>query len=302
MIEKEITIDANGITLAGTLCLPREDGRYPIVVMIHGSGPLDRNENMKRQSLDIFNVIAHQLAGRGFASFRYDKRGCGKSGGNYYTAGLFDMVDDAVHCIDAIQRQPCCDSIVLLGHSEGCIIAPLVSGKRTSVSKLVLICPFVQRIEAILLKQAAQVQKELESGGMLRRWLFKMLGTSVESQQELIDRIKSENKDTIRVNLQKVPAKSIRELLELDPPTIMAQVERPTLIIGGEKDLQCDPADVDKIVALIKGPVEAHVVKNLTHLLRFEEGEPALLRSIQLIRKPMEPVVAELIANWLEKQ
>lgn len=302
MIEKEITIDANGITLAGTLCVPREAGRYPIVVMIHGSGPLDRNENMKRQSLDIFNVIAHHLARSGFASFRYDKRGCGKSGGNYYTAGLFDMVDDAAHCVDAIQRQECCDSIVLLGHSEGCIIAPLVSEKRTSVSKLVLICPFVQPIEAILLKQAAQVQKELETGGMLRRWLFKMLGTSVESQQKLIDRIKSENKDTIRVNLQKVPAKSIRELLELDPSTIMAQVERPTLIIGGEKDLQCDPADVDTIARLIKGPVEAHVVKNLTHLLRFEEGEPSLLRSFQLIRKPMEPVVAELIANWLEKQ
>ena len=51
--------------------------------MIHGSGPMDRNENMPGQSLNVFNTIAEHLAEKGIASLRYDKRGCGKSGGNY---------------------------------------------------------------------------------------------------------------------------------------------------------------------------------------------------------------------------
>jgi len=90
--------------------------------------------------------------------------------------------------------------------------------------------------------------------------------------------------------------------MRLDPPAIFSQITQPMLVIGGEKDLQCDPADVDRIARLVKGLVDAHVIKNLTHILRFDEGEPTILGTAELIKKPMEPIVQGMIAEWLNKQ
>lgn len=302
MIEKEISIRSNDVQLSGTICLPKETGRFPAVLMIHGSGPLDRDENMKAQQLNVFNTIAHHLAKEGFASLRYDKRGCGKSGGNFYKTGHFDLVEDVVNAFDALSQMEFCEKVFVLGHSEGCIIAPQVSLKRTSIAGLILLCPFADTIESVLMKQAAQLEKEFEHSGFFSKMLSNILGANVKSQRKLIDSINSSNAESMRNHFQKVPAKSFRELMSLDPRSIFSQVTQPMLIIGGEKDLQCEPADVDRIAKLVKYPVEAHVITNLTHILRFDEGEPSMLGVTRLIKKPMEPIVPEMIAKWLKQQ
>ena len=77
MVEIECTLEHAGAVLAGTLSLPSGTGRAPCVLMLPASGPLDRDENYKGQQVNAFNAIAHHLASKGFASVRYDKRGCG---------------------------------------------------------------------------------------------------------------------------------------------------------------------------------------------------------------------------------
>ena len=308
MIEKEININSHGNNLSGTICLPSEEGRFPIVLMIHGSGPLDRDENMLVQKLDVFNTIAHSLAKQGLASLRYDKRGCGKSGGDFYKTGHFDLVNDAVTWFDFAKTYEHFDAnkIFLLGHSEGCIISPQVSFKRPEVTGLILICPFVDDIESILIKQARHIEKEFNQmkglGGWTRKVFARIMGLNVQGQQKLINKIKASNHDVMRVSFQKFPAKSFRELISLNPPAIFKQVTQPMLIIGGEKDLQCDPADVQKIADLVNALVESHVIKNLTHILRFDEREATLLGSADLIHKPMEAIVPETIERWLLSQ
>lgn len=306
MIEKEITIESAGNRLSGMLCIPQESGKFPFVLMIHGTGPLDRDQNMPGQQLNIFNAIAHHLAGKGIASLRYDKRGCGKSSGDYYAAGNSDLINDAISAFDCLKELDVCnpDQVFLLGHSEGCIIAPQVSLKRP-VRGLVLLCPFVDHMESILLKQAAQIQKEFEGapglGGLVRRAASRIMGMTVSSQQQLIDRLKSSTEDTFTVRGQKITAKSLRELMRLDPPAIFSQVTAPLLLIGGEKDLQCDPQDVDRIASLAQGPAEAHVIRDLTHVLRLDTRPATLLGSAELVKSPMEPTVLDLIARWLDK-
>lgn len=144
MIEKDITIDSNGNKLSGTVCLPEGEGRFPLVMMVHGSGRLDRDENTEGYPLNVFDTIAHYLAHRGIASLRYDKRGCGKSTGDFYATGHSDLVDDAVNWFDTLTQhvlsEP--DKIFVLGHSEGCIVAPQVNAKRPAVAGLILLCPF----------------------------------------------------------------------------------------------------------------------------------------------------------------
>lgn len=303
MIENDITIASNGNMLSGTICLPAESGRFPFVLMIAGSGPVDRDENIPGQQLNIFNSIAHSLARAGFASLRYDKRGVGKSSGNYLTTGHFDLVDDAIHWFDALKEQEFCERIFLLGHSEGSIIAPQASLKRPTAAGLILISPFIDDMESILIKQAMQIQKEFDSaagfGAVFNRLLARIFGQPLASQKKLIAKVKSSNADTVRMGTQKLPAKWFRELMMLNPPEIFSQITQPMLIIGGEKDLQCDPADVERIAKQAKGPSETHVIPNLTHILRFDEGEPSIFGSAALVKKPTEPIVTELIANWL---
>lgn len=303
MIEKEFRINASGNDLSGSMCLPGEEGRFPFVLMVHGSGPLDRDENMAAQKLNVFNTIAHCLAQSGIASLRYDKRGCGRSSGNYYTAGHYDLVRDAMHAFDALRELEICDRdrVFMLGHSEGCIIAPQINLKRAEVAGLILLCPFADNMESILIKQATQLQKEFESAGLMRRVLGGLMGVNVESQRKLIHKLKTSQVDTFRDRLQTVPAKSLRELLGLDPVAIFSQVNRPVLLIGGEKDLQCEPGDVHKIAALVNGPVEARVLENLTHVLRFDERPASILGSAELLARPIEPVIPELITLWLRR-
>lgn len=83
----------------------------------------------------------------------------------------------------------------MLGHSEGCIIAPQVSAMRPSIAGLILLCPFIDDMEAILLRQAMQIEEEFKSlagvGGALKRILPRLMGMTVASQRQLIHRLKS---------------------------------------------------------------------------------------------------------------
>jgi pimeloyl-ACP methyl ester carboxylesterase len=275
--------------------------------MVHGSGPLDRDENMKEQQLNIFNAIAHSLARAGIASLRYDKRGCGKSTGDYDTTGHVDLVNDTVSWFDALSQSDFCEpeKIFVLGHSEGCIIAPQLSAIRPAAG-LVLLCPFVDKMESILIKQALRLQQDFDAlpgvSGRIRRFLSRMMGATVTSQQKLIDKIKSSNQDTFRFGFQQIQAKWLRELMRLDPQAIFSQVTCPMLLIGGEKDLQCNPEDVHQIAALTSGAVDTHIIKNLTHILRLDEQPASFLNNQELIKKPMEPSLLTLILEWFKKQ
>ncbi len=306
--EQSITIPSNGHTLAATLCLPEGEGPFPSVVMIHGSGPVDRDENMPGQDLNVFNTIAHHLATIGIVSLRYDKRGCGESSGDYLATGHHDLVDDAVACYDALVQHESCDPTqsYLLGHSEGCIISPQVFTQRPEIAGLILLCPFLEDIETTLMKQAAKIQKDVEGPpGLLRpaRKVFaRFIGATVQSQRRLIHKLRTANPDIRRIRMQPVPGKALREMLALDPPRIFEDVDCPMLLIGGAKDIQCDPDDVHRIADIAKGFNTPHVIENLTHVLRYDEGDPTFLNMKELIKVPIEPVVLERITEWFNQR
>ena len=311
MIERDLSLRSLGVTLAGTLCLPDELASpvaRPMVLMVHGSGPLDRNQNTRNQVLNAFNSMAHYLASRGVASLRYDKRGCGESGGDYFSSGHSELVDDAAGWVELLARQPECDpsALFVLGHSEGTAIAAQVSLRYPELAGLVLLCPFLQNLEQVLMQQAHVLERELSGGrgwrGVVPGVLFRALGVNSRSQARTIAKIKKSKTDTLRVRMQKVPARWYRELFALDLRKIYPAITAPVLILGGGKDLQCEPGDVSAIAALVQGEVTAEVVPDLTHLLRLEPGEPSLLGARRLLKKPLEPVVIEAVSIWLQEQ
>lgn len=306
MHEHELSIDTGELRLSGTVCLPAETGRYPVVLMLHGSGPLDRNENMAGQKLDVFNTIAHRLAQSGIASVRYDKRGCGKSSGVYARASHTDFVQDALAWVDHVARAPFADgNITLLGHSEGTIAAPRVAVERPQVRSLVLLCPTVTPFEQVLMRQAEQIQGEIAKlgglQGMLLRLYTKLAGSPVATQRKLIARIRASTKETLRIGLRTFEAAWMRELLQLELPQLLAAVRCPMLVVAAAKDVQCDPEDARRIAAL-NPSAEAHVLEDLTHILRRDTRSATLFGYQQLLAQPIDAQLLDLICSWLERQ
>jgi pimeloyl-ACP methyl ester carboxylesterase len=308
VIEHDVSIDAKDAVLAGTISVPDDGGPFPGVLMVHGSGPLDRDENMRGQRLDVFNSFAAHLAARGIASMRYDKRGCGQSTGDYWRAGYWDLVTDATAACDALrERAPVLEEhLFVLGHSEGCVIAPQVALDRHATAGLVLLTPFLENVETLLLQQAAQIERELRAvpgfGGRLHRATWVALGSPIAQQRKLIRRIATSTSDRIRIMAQPVPAKAMRELMALDVAGLLEAVHCPMLLISGEKDVQCPPGDAHRIAERATGAAEAHVVPNLTHLLRRDARPPSILGSGALVDKPVEPIVLQLVAEWITRQ
>jgi pimeloyl-ACP methyl ester carboxylesterase len=302
MIEKETLVESHGIQLAGTACLPATLGRFPTVLMIHGSGPLDRDENMPGQKLEVFNTLAHHLARQGIASLRYDKRGCGKSGGDFRTAGHFDHAADAGRCFEYMEQCDYAlpDQIYALGHSEGTIVAAQLSPQHPRLAGILLLSPFVDGMESILMKQAAHLAEAARQLKGFGGWLTRMaLRDPVGSQRKLIDQIQSSKLAEIRSGGETVNALWLRELMSLDPPAIFRRVSCPILLIGGGKDVQCDAGDVTRIKDMVSVGVEAHVLPHLTHILRNDARPPSILRYAELLARPVEPEVLDLVSDWL---
>src|SRR5690606_33218576 len=117
----EVTIPAT-YNLAGTLTLPNvRDKKLPAVLMIAGSGKGDRDGNIKKLKMNLYKDLADFLTEKGFITLRYDKRGTYGSEGNFLEAGLTDLIDDAVDCVNFLKNNPAvaANRVIILGHSEG---------------------------------------------------------------------------------------------------------------------------------------------------------------------------------------
>ena len=144
----------DGTQLAGTLQLPNlpREAPRPAVLLISGSGPLDRNSNTDAQSLNIASAIAEHLATIGIASLRFDKRGTGASGGNYATTGFNDETDDAATALHHLANLDGIDAgrIAVIGHSAGATIAIRLAVFEFVVFVAVLLAAAASRGERVL--------------------------------------------------------------------------------------------------------------------------------------------------------
>lgn len=303
---KELCVQSDDVSLSGSLVFSTPRQKSVAVLMLQGSGPLDRDGNMDGQKLDIFNAITNALDQAGISSFRYDKRGCGQSSGDYWASGFSELIKDACAAVDMLASVPDIDGIVLLGHSEGTMIAPVVAHLRPEVVGLVLLCPTIQPVEDTLMRQAEHMADMVEGlpglRGILTRLSVRLKGGLPKIQRKLIDRIKASNDTKFKWQGQQVPAKMLRELLAHDPKSWIARVQVPVLAVSGAKDIQCLSGDADLIKQIAKGPVEAHCLSDLTHILRRDDAPASFDRYTALMSKELDPRVLQLCIGWIIRQ
>ncbi|WP_326807970.1 lysophospholipase [Streptomyces sp. NBC_01775] len=295
-IEMAVIAD-DAVPLAGTLTLPEGPGPHPAVLLLHGSGPMDRDGNSAKLRMDLGAPLAAAMAAEGIAVLRYDRRGAGDTPGDWRTAGFTDNRRDASAAVRALAAHPDIrpDAVGVVGHSEGAVHA-MSLGARPDVKALVLLAGFARVGEDAFRWQGRSVSRTLPAPVRL---LLPVLRALAERQ---LARVKTTTTDVARVARIPVNARWMREMLRHDSRTDLAAVRVPVLAVTGDKDLQVDPADLDEISRLVPGEAEVHRIPDLTHLLRRDTGRPSVGSYRRLLRGPVDPDLLAQVADWLGRQ
>ncbi|MFC3040528.1 alpha/beta hydrolase family protein [Virgibacillus xinjiangensis] len=307
MREQQVIIEGN-YDLAGTLTLPQEEQEvYPLMVMVHGSGDLDRDENTKHLRINTFKEISDFVVKKGIATLRYDKRGVGESEGDFYKAGLFDLIEDAISLLRFGKNHPQVDAhrIILLGHSEGSIIAPAIHAQEP-VSGMVLLAGTAEPLSETTTWQREKMKEDIKNAIGFEGWLLRLLNVDRKIEKlnrKVMDRIENSTEDVIRYRGKKINAKWDREHRQYNIRDYLPQVECPVLAITGTKDVQVKPWDLEEIAELSSGPCDTHLIEDMSHILRRtnEQRFSKILKDYKRqVKEPIDQEVLEIIGEWLE--
>jgi uncharacterized protein len=304
--DEDVRITANGFNLAGTLSKPAavpppvngKPARLPAIVLLAGSGPVDRDETVS--GVPIFAQLSAALADAGYLVLRYDKRGVGQSGGREESATIFDFSEDGRAAVKYLQNRKDVDKdrIVLVGHSEGSAVALSVGQREKKVAGLVLVAGLGTTGAELVLEQQ---QHALEVAKTSAAEKDAKIALQKKIQQAVISGTGWED---VPAPLRKqADTPWFKSLLEYDPIKVMAKVGQPILIVHGELDRQVPPRHADLLAAAAnarKNKPAADVVKlpGINHLLvpakTGEVSEYNVLPS-----RTISPDVAAKIVEWL---
>jgi uncharacterized protein len=328
--EEEVVFENKeaGIKLAGTLTLPESEGLFPAVLLISGSGPQNRDEEIMGHR--PFLVLSDYLTRQGIAVLRFDDRSVGGWTGNFSKATTEDFAGDVLSGIEYLKSRKDIDSsqIGLIGHSEGGLIAPLVAVESNDVAFIVLLAApgltgeeiilsqgeLIARAEGVdnetiarnkaFTKEMFSVVKEEQNDTIARKKLKKLLKSETENKSEEEKQHSNFSEANLEPQIQGLLSPWMRFFLTYDPfPTLM-KVKCPVLAINGEKDLQVPPEENLLAIenALKAGSNENYTVKELPGLNHlFQTAQTGSPTEYSKIEETISPDALELIGNWISE-
>lgn len=307
------------IELAGTLTLPAGPGPHPAAVLISGSGPQDRNEEVFGHR--PFLVLADYLTRLGVAVLRYDDRGWGESGGSFAEATTADFATDAAAALHYLEGREEVDDdrIGLIGHSEGGVIAPLVAMQTDGVAFVVLIAGPGIRADSLLLLQAEALNRasgtteaEIATNRELQKQLF-AAAISDATESELDAEVRkifaavapSITEGALEAQVAGVTSPWMRWFLAYDPGPALRALLVPTLAVNGSNDLQvlAEPnlSAIEAALTAAGNPDFTIVeLQGLNHLL--QTSETGLISEYGKIQETIAPLALETIGDWIVRR
>jgi uncharacterized protein len=279
-------LDTGTGMLYGTLETPGGKPPYPVVLIVAGSGPTNRDGNspLLPGHNDSLKMLAEGLAARGIASVRYDKRLIGESRieGVKEEDLRFDMyVDDAVRWGEYLRQDPRFRSLTIAGHSEGSLIAMLAAGKLAAsgylsiagvgrpAAQAILEQVRSQPLPAALMQQVQDIVSALEAG-------------------HTVDSVPPALAALFRTSVQPYMISWFR----YDPAAEIAKLKMPILILQGTTDIQVSVADA-KLLAKGNPAAKLVVIDGMNHVLK--EVPAARDKQIASYSDPSLPLAAGLV-------
>lgn len=282
--------------LPGTLTIPTGDGPFPAVVLVHGSGPNNRDESIGPNK--PFRDLAEGLASRGIAVLRYDKRTLVHGQAMVASGELTineETVDDALAAVALLRTTEGIDPnrIFVIGHSQGAYMAPRIGQRDPQIAGLILLAGNSRSLLVLVPEQS--------------EYLASLDGTITSDEQAALDNLKIVVAATQNVQpgddpstlLFNAPAVYWIDLNAYDPVAVAAEISTPMLILQGERDYQVTMVDFAGWQAGLAGRdnVTFKSYPGLTHLFITGEGpgNPAEYN----IPGHVDETVVQDIADWI---
>lgn len=321
--EEKITFSnkTDQVTLAGTLTIPEGKRTCPAIILISGSGTQDRDETIFEHK--PFLIMADYFTRKGFAVLRFDDRGVGGSGGDHLQATTRINSEDVQSAIDFLctRKDIKKDQIVLIGHSEGTIIASMVASENPHISGIVLLgapgLPIDENLylqNALIRKADGASEEVIAQLGIMQKKIFsvvkdepvdsiateKLRGIYSSNNYQML---KPEQKKSIDGKISTLLTPYFRDIIKCNPAAILSKVQTKTLVITGEKDLQAPPG---QNLPVIEAALES--AKNKYYKIVEMDGVNHMLQTCKTgamseyaaIEETMNPKVLNTISDWLE--
>lgn len=242
MLERDVTVGADGFKLPGTLTLPVGKKKVPLVILVHGSGPNDRDETVGPNK--PFRDLAWGLAERGIATVRYEKRtkvygaACVPEGRemDYDT----ESVDDAVAITTWVKTLPeiDADSVYVLGHSLGATLAPRIAERADGVAGIILVAALARPFEDAIVEQVSYISSLRDSSGSAKKQI-----EEIKKQADNTKKLGTSEFDDKIPLLLGVPRSYWEFANAYKPVEVAVKLTLPMLILQGERDYQVTMED-----------------------------------------------------------
>jgi len=324
-----------GHVLAGTLLLPDAVEEPPVVVLITGSGPQDRDETVMGHK--PFLVLADALARRGIASLRCDDRGVSQSTGDHGSARTTDFAADVISSVEWLRKRDDVSRrwIGLIGHSEGGVIASIAASGDPDIAFAVLMAGagvdggriLTSQTERIMEVAGADrqsiaqvvalheslmdaVRDSADRDEMLRRFLLLSEAQIRISMRGLGEDSVEKSLTDLRLQVARMQRDGVSPLSEwlqafirIDPRSYLSRMKCPVLAINGTNDIQVisdlNLPEIDRAITTGGGDVTIIEYDGLNHL--FQQSDVGAIEEYSTIRTTMEPEVIGDIADWILK-
>ncbi|WP_333992450.1 alpha/beta hydrolase [Pseudomonas sp. S3(2024)] len=289
VLQRPISLDTGSGELFGSLLLPKSDNPVPVVLILAGSGPTDRDGNNPDGGRnDSLKRLAWVLAKHNIASVRYDKRGVAASRPatpDERNLSVEGYVDDAVAWSQKLKSDPRFGPLILLGHSEGALIATLAA-PRADAAALISLSGSARPVDQVIREQLA---RSLPPPLMLR-------------SNQILDSLKAGHTDAdVPAPLQPIFRPSVQpyliSLFRQDPAKAFAQLKMPALIVQGSNDMQVGVGDAQALKAA-KPDAELVVIEGMNHVMRIVPAD--VKRQLASYKDPNLPLAAELGGKLIE--
>lgn len=292
VLYRPLQLDTGSGVLKGSLILPRSDRPQPVVLFVSGSAPIDRNGNAPGACNAALQRLAEALGRQRIASVRFDKRGVAESRSAEPDESRLSVeryVDDLVGWIRLLRADPRFSTVILLGHSEGALIASLAAD-RMPVAGVVTLAGSGRPIDVVLREQLAG--KLSPAGLASAQWIIDQLlrGTPVpEVPKELLV--------LFRPSVQPY----LISLFRQDPARAFAGIHTPALIVQGTHDVQVEVDDA-RALQRAKPDAELAILAGMNHMLRITPADfQAQLPSYDNPNLPLARALVERVTAFVAR-
>jgi len=321
---------AGTVHLGATLTSPQTGEKFPVAILVTGSGQQDRDETLFGHR--PFAIIADQLTRQGIAVLRVDDRGTGLSRGDLASATSSDFADDVLAGIRYLRTRKDIDTtrIGLIGHSEGGLIAPIVYSRWPHLRFIILLAgPGVPGSEISLRQQTdpllsigrpaytAYYRLIKEKMTILNEFYGRPDSLTLGELKSAFIRWQASLSDSMAtlLNAKNIPPEAyvfkeraelqpwVRYFYKTDPTLFLRQVKCPVLALNGAKDTQVDPdqniSAIKAALAAAGAPADTRIFPDLNHL--FQHCQTGDAGEYARIEETMSPEVLRVMADWTRK-